>query len=553
MSILQVVNGSNSGARHELDKQRTVVGRHPDCDITVEAPAVSRQHAVISEINGVHYIEDLHSRNGTYVNDQLISTRQRLKDRDKLRICDVVLTFFLRADSTEPIATAVFLDDTDNDHESSIMSKLDISSSNILPQLAASAEVKLNAILELNKTLARSLALDEVLPQLLESLFTIFVQADRGFIVLRGADGSLQPRWTKYRRDDDTTAARISRTIINGVMESKEALLLADASGDQRFDMAQSITDFSIRSVMCAPLTDSDDNVLGALQLDTLEQRNRFRDEDLGVFVSIASQAGMAIVNAELHEKALERQSLQRELEVAHEVQMRFLPHKPPQITGFDFYGYYRPANQMIGGDYYDYFSLPNNHLATIVADVSGHGIASALLMAKLSADARFCLATLTEPGEVLSQLNELLCEDKATDRFVTTVLVVFDPAVNEFQMAVAGHNPPIMRRHDGRLELIGEDVTGLPLGMQTGHQYQQTRIPFAPNDTLVLFTDGIIDAMDRADERYGDDRFRKRIQQTCGLISDVGLDLIGDVQRFTDGESQNDDMCLVCVRRTEP
>jgi serine phosphatase RsbU (regulator of sigma subunit) len=536
-----------------LDKQRTVVGRHPDCDITVEAPAVSRQHAVISEINGVHYIEDLHSRNGTYVNDQLISTRQRLKDRDKLRICDVVLTFFLRADSTEPIATAVFLDDTDNDHESSIMSKLDVSSSNILPQLAASAEVKLNAILELNKTLARSLALDEVLPQLLESLFTIFVQADRGFIVLRGADGSLQPRWTKYRRDDDTTAARISRTIINGVMESKEALLLADASGDQRFDMAQSITDFSIRSVMCAPLTDSEDNVLGALQLDTLEQRNRFRDEDLGVFVSIASQAGMAIVNAELHEKALERQSLQRELEVAHEVQMRFLPHKPPQITGFDFYGYYRPANQMIGGDYYDYFSLPNNHLATIVADVSGHGIASALLMAKLSADARFCLATLTEPGEVLSQLNELLCEDKATDRFVTTVLVVFDPAVNEFQMAVAGHNPPIMRRHDGRLELIGEDVTGLPLGMQTGHQYQQTRITFAPNDTLVLYTDGIIDAMDRADERYGDDRFRKRIQQTCGLISDVGLDLIGDVQRFTDGESQNDDMCLVCVRRTEP
>ena len=546
MAILQVVNASNSGARHALEKDRTVVGRHPDCDITVDAPAVSRQHAAIVEVNGEHYVEDLHSRNGTYVNDKLVSTRQRLHHHDQLRICDVVL-IFLRSDS-ESGATAIFVDDNDTDHESSIMSKLDVSSSSRLPQLAATAEVKLNAILELNETLAKSLALDEVLPQVLESLFTIFVQADRGFIVLRGPDGALQPRWTKYRREN-TAAARISRTIINGVMESKEAILSADATGDQRFDMAQSIMDFSIRSMMCAPLIDSEGNVLGALQLDTLDQRNRFRDEDLDVFVGIASQAGMAIVNAELYEAALARQSIQRELELAHEVQMRFLPRKPPQIDGYGFYDYYRAANQ-IGGDYYDYIGLPNKHLATIVADVSGHGISSALLMAKLAADARFCLATLTEPSEVLERLNDLLCEDNAADRFVTTVLAVLNPAENEMQFAIAGHNPPILQRKDGRLELIGEDITGLPLGMWAGQKYQQMRLSLKPEDTLFLFTDGVIDAMDQSGERYGDDRFRKRIQKTSGQIEDVGAELISDIRHFTDGEVQNDDMCLVCVRR---
>ena len=545
MAILEVINGTNAGATHALHKPRVVVGRHPDCDIIVDAPSVSRQHAAISEINGVHYVEDLRSRNGTYVNDRLIPSRVRLNDRDELRICDVVLQF-RRNRELSIRATDVFIDDGENHTESSIMSKLDLSSSTRLSALSASAADKLDAIVELNKTLANSLSLDEVLPQVLESLFTVFVQADRGFIVLRGKDGSIQPRWSKYRRED-TSQARISRTILNRVMDSKEAILSADASDDQRFDMAESIMDFSIRSMMCAPLIDAEGNVLGALQLDTLDQRNRFREEDLDVFVGITSQAAMAIVNAKLHDVALEKHAIQRELELAHEVQMRFLPAKPPAMPGFQFYDFYRAAN-LIGGDYYDYIELPDGRLAIIVADVSGHGIGSALMMAKLAADVRFCLATDSEPARILSRLNDLLCGRKSGDHFVTSILMILDPANSVIHLGNAGHNLPVLRHVNGELKLIGEEIGGLPLGMYESQEYRQEQVPLSVGDILVLYTDGVTDAMDPSGERYGDDRFRDRIQATGGDADEVGTTLIGDVGRFTGDEPQNDDMCLVCV-----
>jgi serine phosphatase RsbU (regulator of sigma subunit)/pSer/pThr/pTyr-binding forkhead associated (FHA) protein len=544
MGILEVVNGTNAGATHTLEKPRTIVGRHPDCDIVVEAPAVSRQHAAISEINGIHYVEDLRSRNGTYVNDKLIPSRVRLNDLDQVRICDIVLQF--HRDDNGSRNTAVFLDDTDNQAESSIMSKVDLSSSTRLSELSASTADKLDAIVELNKTLAKSLSLDEVLPQVLESLFTVFVQADRGFIVLRGKDGSIQPRWSKYRRAD-TSQARISRTILNRVMDSKEAILSADARDDQRFDMAESIMDFSIRSMMCAPLIDSEGQVLGALQLDTLDQRRRFRTEDLGVFVGITSQAAMAIVNAELHDVAMEKHAIQRELELAHEVQMQFLPDKHPRLDGFQFYDFYRPANQ-IGGDYYDYIELPDGRLAIIVADVSGHGIGSALVMAKLAADVRFCLATDNDPAWVLTRLNDLLCGRKSGDHFVTSILMILDPVRETIHIGNAGHNLPVLRRAAGKLELISEDISGLPLGMYGNQKYQQKFIPLGVGDILVLYTDGVTDAMNPLGDRYGDDRFRERIQACEGGIDEVGAALIEDVGKFTGEEPQNDDMCLVCV-----
>lgn len=545
MSALEVINGTNEGATHQLEKTRTIVGRHPDCDIIVEAPAVSRQHAAINEINGAHFIEDLRSRNGTFVNDKLIPSQTRLNDNDLVRICDVVLLY--RSQQEHSPATGVFFDDTEG-AESSIMSKLDLSSSTRLSLLNASAADKLDAIVELTKTLSRSLSLDAVLEQVLVCLFSVFLQADRGFIVLRGKDGSLQPRWTKYRREDNSQV-RISRTILNRVMDTKEAILSADASDDQRFDMAESIMDFSIRSMMCAPLIDSvNGNVLGALQIDTQDQRNRFREDDLEVFGGIASQAAMALVNAELHEVALEKHALQKELELAHEVQRNFLPKERPQLDGFAFYDYYRSANQ-IGGDYFDYIELPNGHLVIIVADVAGHGIASALMMAKLAADVRFCIATDNEPDRLLTRLNDMVCSRNSSDRFVTSILLVLDPQTNVFQFANAAHNPPVIRRANDELELIGEDLGGLPLGIYQGHEYRQSEFKLEPNETLVLFTDGVPDAMNRDEDRYGDDRFRNSIQTITGDVEVAGNGLINDVRRFTGGEAQNDDMCLVCIR----
>ncbi len=187
--------------------------------------------------------------------------------------------------------------------------------------------------MEIGQAFSRALALDEVLPKLLDGLFAIFAQADRGVLVLREPlTGRLVPKAVKHRRPALAETVRVSRTIMQGVIASKEAILSADAATDARFSTAESIVDFQIRSVMCAPIINSEGQVLGVIQIDTRDQRQRFGREDLDVLASVACQAAIAVENAQLHEAAVREQALSRELSVAHDVLRGFLPADRPQI-----------------------------------------------------------------------------------------------------------------------------------------------------------------------------------------------------------------------------
>ena len=260
----------------------------------VDAGAVSRHHAQVLQIGDECFIEDLNSRNGTFVNDRMIFGRQRLEEGDRIRVCDIQFTY--HGDDVPPeddeSGHAILVDDTQETTVSTIMSKLEVSSSDEgSVHFTATSDAKLQALLEITRSLGRSLSLDQVLPQVLNSLFKVFLQADRGFIVLRNEVGELVPRWTKLRRTSSSETIRISRTIVNEVIRSKQAILSADAPNDPRFEMSQSIADFRIRSMMCAPLINSEEQVIGVLQVDTIDQRHRFRKEDLEVLVSVAIQA----------------------------------------------------------------------------------------------------------------------------------------------------------------------------------------------------------------------------------------------------------------------
>jgi hypothetical protein len=349
-----------------LEGAAVILGRHPACDIVLESAAVSRQHARILAVDSNFYLEDLHSRNGTFLNGRPVIQRQLLDENDEVGICDLLFTFHLtppEANLTTPparrgdmTAEALMVDDDQQPPDrSTIMSKLNVSSGPTGLRLELNTAAKLKALIEISQNLGMALGLVEVLPKLLDSLFAIFLQADRGFIVLRDPPtGRLIPKAIKYRRHEDKQSVRISRTIVNNVMTSKEAILSADAATDVRFDMAESIVDFHIRSMMCAPLVNRDGQSLGVIQLDTLDPRNRFEQDDLDMLVSVACQAAFAVENAQLHEAAMHDEALKRELAVAHEVQRGFLPSAAPCIPEYDFFEFYEPANQL-GGDYYDY------------------------------------------------------------------------------------------------------------------------------------------------------------------------------------------------------
>ena len=562
MAVLRTLQGLNPGKLLPLEGASMVLGRHPACDIVLESASVSRQHARIVNVDGRFHIEDLNSRNGTYLNGLPIDQQQLLNENDEIGICDLSFVFHLgppRVDVPEPTrrgqpATEALIVDDERQPlgNSTIMSKLNVLSSSTGLRLEINTEAKLKALMEISRHLGAALGLAEVLPKLLDSLFAIFFQADRGFVVLRDLETSrLVPKAIKYRHNDDTQSLRISRTIVNSVMTSKEAILSADAASDARFDMAESIVDFQIRSMMCAPLVNRDGESLGVIQLDTLDQRNHFEKDDLDVLVSVACQAAFAVENAQLHEAALLDQVIRRELAVAHEVQRGFLPAAAPRIPEYDFFEFYAPANQL-GGDYYDYIELPGGRLAVVVADVSGKGISASLLMAKLSAETRYCLASEPSPAAAVGRLNRLFCDTSWEGRFVTMVVAVLDPRRHEVTIVNAGHLPPLLRRNATTVEPLAEEESRLPLGVDHDVDYVECVLLLAPSESLVLYTDGITEAMNAQDELYGSQRLLTLLGSEVDQVNLLGRRILDDVKEFVGARPQSDDMCLTCFGRVK-
>lgn len=576
MPYLEIIEGPGAGTRFELKEPFVVMGRHPDCDFVLDVGAVSRQHAKLKRDGGRYLLEDLKSRNGTTLNDAPLLQPRALTAGDEFQICDVRLAYRDEkvktsrrprnpAPSPAPDTAAVgdtdvneydsswgaFLADDAADSSAQIMGTIGVSTGSGTVQIAASADAKLAALIEINRHLGRRLSLDQVLPEVLEGLFKIFIQADRGFIVLQDERGNLVPRWTKLRREDANDSLRISRTIVKQVVESKEAILSADAASDQQFQMSQSIADFRIRSMMCAPLIDGEGDAIGVLQVDTLDPRKKFKQEDLEVLASVAGQAGVAIDNARMHEAALARVELDKDLELAKRVQQVLVPEKGPDIAGYEFFSFYRAANQ-VGGDYFDYVPLSEGRVAVVVADVVGHGVAAALLMARLSSQVRFCLAGGLEPGKALAQVNAAFGEIGIESRFVTFWLGVLDPNKKTLTVANAGHMPTMIRRGKGDVIEVGQEETGFPLGVLDDTEYDEITIDLLPGHMVTMYTDGVNEASNPKDELYDIQRIRDRFAADRLSPKKFGEGLIADVQRFMNGAPQGDDMCLVCFGRVK-
>jgi serine phosphatase RsbU (regulator of sigma subunit) len=557
MAVLELLTGERAGQRFNLGNEPATLGRHPECDIVLDQGAVSRQHAQIKLMDGDYWVEDLHSRNGTFVNSAPVHAPRKLANGDRVKICDLEFSFYRDSRASRPKVadrgTDPFFDrmfwDEEGRAQSQIMSKLDVSSSSSGVRLSVNPEVKLRALIEITQSLSKALSLEIVLPKLLDTLFKIFVQADRGFVLLKEPNGKLVPKAVHYRRPDSEDTIRISRTIVNQVMETQQAILSADAASDSRFEMSQSIADFRIRSMMCAPLVNGDGRSIGALQLDTSDHRSRFQQDDLDVLAGVASQAAIAIDNAQLHEAALRQNQIERDLKLAHKVQQGLLPKQGPKIEGYHFFDFYEAANQ-VGGDFYDYIPLPGGRVGIVLADVSGKGISAALVMAKLSADVRYSLAAEPTVARAVQHINTGFVRSGWEDRFVTFVLTVLDPARHEVTLVNAGHMPPYLRYGQGKVEPIGDDIAGLPLGVDESYQYESKSISLSPGEFLATFTDGFSEALNEKNELYGLERLRDRIGGPVKDVAALGNLILDDVKSFVGGHPQSDDMCLVCIGR---
>lgn len=542
---LGIKSGPNAVETVELRPGRTVIGRQPSCGIVIQDSAASRQHAAIDVGSDSVTIEDLGSRNGTRVNGQRISSPHPLATGDVIGIGALEMVFHAGAAGAEMVAVA------DAQAEEYHDSSAEFGGSSIIVsevEVPASAPDDLAAAL--GRALGASLSEEEVLPKLLDGLFTIFHKADRGFVLLRDREsGRLLLRSKKFRGAPEAGSPKLSRSVLESVVTSGKAMLSNDLLGDSRFDQAQSIMSGSMRSVMCVPIRRIDGDVLGVVQLDARESGNSFSQRDLGLLAGLAGVVAKSVEQAQAHDERVAQEKLKRDLEIAHRVQKGLLPSAPPAIEGYDLFSHYCPALH-VGGDYFNYVPLPGGRLACVLADVSGKGVSAALVMANLAGEVRYRLASEPDLIAAVSAINDTFCMTGWDERFATFVVMVLDPARHRARIVNAGHLPVYVRSPDGTVAEIGPEQEGLPLGMMPGWTYRETEIEILPGTMAVVFTDGVSEAMDVEDRIYGLDPIRDILAAGGGSAEEIGRKILRDVERHSAGQVQTDDICLVCIGR---
>jgi serine phosphatase RsbU (regulator of sigma subunit) len=547
MAALQILKGHHEGNILSLDGDKFVIGRNADCGIVIPVTSVSREHAQIIRISGKYFIEDKQSRNGTFVNNQAITTRTALKNNDRIRICDFIACFLEQA----PAAGSEEDVDGGEDVPSTVEATLNNTSGMLLE--AQPAE-KLRHLIEITNNLSRTLELQTLLPKIADSLFSLFRQADRCFLIQLGEGDKLMPRLVKTRRVADETNARFSRSIVRKALDTAQAFLSDDASRDDRIQLSQSVVDFRIRSVMCAPLCRADGKAFAVIQLDTQDRSKKFSQDDLKLLCAVANQAAISLENARMLEETVQQEKMKRDLDLAKKVQQSFLPSKMPAVEGYDFYGFSEPAKE-VGGDYYGFIPLPDGRMVIAVGDVAGKGVPASLIMAKLSSDIRFCMLSEQSAESALSQLNNLLYEfTSSLDRFVTLVAVVLDPQTHRAVVLSAGHSPPYLYRPSTQQVICStgnSDFAGPPLGVIEDLPFESQEVTLERGDYLVMYTDGVDESNNLREESFGNERAHKAILAAePHSARAVGEKLVTTVKQHATGRDPHDDLTVVVIGR---
>jgi sigma-B regulation protein RsbU (phosphoserine phosphatase) len=289
------------------------------------------------------------------------------------------------------------------------------------------------------------------------------------------------------------------------------------------------------------------DILSGILIMGEKITRTGFTTEDMTILNVLSNQAAIALENARLTQEMLEKQRIQEELDLAREIQINLLPKKYPTNAAFELMGYNLPSKE-VGGDYYDFIDLPDNRIGIAIGDIAGKGIPAALLMANLQAALRISAVRGESTCEVMQQVNVHISQTTAPEKFATFFYSVLDPVRLSMEYTNGGHNFPILCRRDGSYQFLKEG--GIIVGVMEGALYQSARVQLQPGDLLIMYTDGITEALNPHEELYGEQRLLESIQSCCRQPAQIVMEKILDnVVGFTKGHLQSDDLTLVILK----
>ena len=408
---------------------------------------------------------------------------------------------------------------------------------------------KLRLLLDITKTISRSLDLDEVLNLVMDTLGSLIPYDAAGIYLIEFSADEKDPYVFKskairgYQISFNLIEPRLKmgEGFLGTVAQSGKPIISHDVSRDPRYFPARELT----RSEMLAPII-SNDRVIGVFDLES-DRLDAYDDHDLALLQLLTSQVAIIIEKVRLHEQVVEKKRIEAQLEVARQVQLELLPEADPAIENFDISAYIFPTEE-VSGDYYDWVKVFDDQIGIIVADAVGKGIPAALLMSFLRASLRSCVQIGYAPHIAFSKVSNLLRRSIKDNQFITAIYGMLDSTNRTFVFSNAGHNPPLLIKPDGEYRFV--EYGDMPLGMFEDLHFHQHFIRFEENQVLVIYTDGITEAVNPNGEEYGQDRFAKRVLDGIHLPAKKMIDHIRKgVADFTERKFLDDDGTLFIVK----
>ena len=562
---------------HVLEAAETLIGRRPDADIVVALDGVSRNHAKIVRNSYGYAVIDLNSTNGTFVNGEQVRDHQlRPGDKISLGIEGIELLFQPLEDEKTP-APSTDIEDASFDElatkplgiwggetadktlrglASVLPSEESPYAETVLPADAPSRSEleKISYILDFHCYFEKTFSSEKTFRQILKSALEIS-GAERGFILARqneefhyalGLDGKggLLPQ----------SDFQTSQSVVGRVAEEGKAVFMTEGLSEE-FAQRKSILAMNLRAVACLPLevlsSESErPEVLGILYLDSTQKMHALTGLDEKILTKLADEAGAVLEKLQMIKGLEERKKIEAEMELAEQTQRSLLPQSLPILENFKIRTFSQPTRH-VGGDFYDFLSLPSGELVGVLADVSGKGISAALLGSLLQGALNAEFQSTDKPAEILNRVNKLVHQKSQTSRFVTLFLFLMDRH-GSGQFVGAGHNPAyLFRAATGDIEqLISK---GLILGMFDFASYESSVFHLHKGDVLLVYSDGLTEAQNQQEEMFGEECVQEIIcKQAPAGIEALETTILSAIEEFTRGKDQSDDITFVLVQRCD-
>lgn len=550
---LKIVNRFGAMRLLPLDKPVFTIGRKAENDLQLLSDTVSRQHAEIVYQDDCYYLVDIGSKRGTYVNDQRIE-RVQLQHQDRIRVGNDDDQQIIFLDDTIERASAIF---SSSPQLSLSPSTLDRDRAQIT---SANEELqKLSRFIEVNQAFKFSLTPDDVLCLIVDAAVEI-TGAERGFLMLRNQSGDLEFKVARDRQRNWLVGNdfAMSRSVVEEAFKQDRSVIINDSTQAANYLARESVRSLDLRSIACIPLRhfqmrDQMDttmvlkrDIVGVLYVDSHVIGGTLTQTSLKLLESLAFEATKSLESVRLMHEEEEKKQIEQELEMARAVQVALSPTGFEQPEHFEVAAHNIPS-RYVGGDFYELIALQDGRSVFALGDVSGKGMAAGLLAAMAQGALQAQFASNLPLTEVVASLNKVLVQRSASNRFITLFCAVLDRD-GHFTYINAGHNLPILARTDGATEML--TTKSVLLGGFDFVQYKPRQTRLSAGDVVVMYTDGVTEAVNAENEMFSDERLEKLVCASLALSAEqIKGRILDEVLQFTHGLPQGDDITLIVLK----